>query len=52
MATFSIEQAKERWPRLVARACRGEEIIITRWKRPVVKLVALPKPMSKQKTRG
>jgi prevent-host-death family protein len=52
MATFSIQQAKAQLSKLVAMACRGEEVIITRWKRPVVKIVALAKQSKANRIRG
>ena len=41
METVDISQAKADLSRLIARACRGEEIVICRGKKPVVRLVAL-----------
>jgi prevent-host-death family protein len=41
MATVTIRKAKADLSRLIARACRGEEIVIARGKKPVVRLVAL-----------
>jgi antitoxin (DNA-binding transcriptional repressor) of toxin-antitoxin stability system len=41
MATVNIREAKADLSRLIARACRGEEIVIARGKKPVVRLVAL-----------
>jgi prevent-host-death family protein len=41
METITIHKAKADLSRLIARACRGEEIVITRGKKPVVRLVAL-----------
>jgi antitoxin (DNA-binding transcriptional repressor) of toxin-antitoxin stability system len=37
MATVTIRQAKAQLSRLIARACQGEEIIIARGKKPLVK---------------
>jgi antitoxin (DNA-binding transcriptional repressor) of toxin-antitoxin stability system len=42
MATVTIQEAKAQLSRLIARACQGDEIIIARGKKPLVKLVALP----------
>ena len=42
MATITIHKAKTQLSRLIEKACQGEEIIIARGKKPVVKLVALP----------
>lgn len=41
METVTIRKAKAELSRLIERACRGEEIVIARGKRPVVRLVAL-----------
>lgn len=42
METITIHKAKTQLSRLIEKACKGEEIIIARGKKPVVKLVALP----------
>lgn len=39
MKPVPIHKAKSTLSRLVARACAGEEVIIARGKRPIVKLV-------------
>ncbi len=41
METVTIRKAKAELSRLIARACRSEEIVIARGKKPVVRLVAL-----------
>ena len=41
METVNIRKAKTYLSRLIQRACRGEEILIARGKKPVVRLVAL-----------
>ena len=41
METVTIRKAKADLSRLIQRACRGEEIVISRGKTPVVRLVAL-----------
>jgi antitoxin (DNA-binding transcriptional repressor) of toxin-antitoxin stability system len=41
MVTITIHKAKTQLSRLIEKACQGEEIIIARGKKPVVKLVAL-----------
>ncbi len=41
MATVTIRKAKADLSRLIQKACRGEEIVIARGKKPVVRLVAL-----------
>jgi prevent-host-death family protein len=43
MATVTIQQAKAQLSRLIKKACEGEEIIILRGKKPVVRLVAIEK---------
>jgi prevent-host-death family protein len=43
MATFTIHQAKAQLSKLIARAEVGEEIIIARGKKPVVRLTPVPK---------
>jgi prevent-host-death family protein len=47
MKTVTIHEAKTNLSRLIAKACRGEEIIIARGPDPVVRLV----PVSKRKGR-
>jgi antitoxin (DNA-binding transcriptional repressor) of toxin-antitoxin stability system len=41
METVTIRKAKADLSRLIQRACRGEEIVIARGKKPVVRLAAL-----------
>ena len=41
METVTIQKAKVQLSRLIKKACLGEEIVIARGKRPVVKLVVL-----------
>ena len=41
MATITIHKAKTQLSRLIEKACRGEEIIIARGAKPVVRLVAI-----------
>jgi prevent-host-death family protein len=41
MEIITIHKAKTELSRLIERACRGEEIVIARGKRPVVRLVAI-----------
>jgi len=41
METVTIHKAKTELSRLIEKACRGEEIIIARGKKPVVRLVAI-----------
>jgi antitoxin (DNA-binding transcriptional repressor) of toxin-antitoxin stability system len=49
METVTIRKAKADLSRLIARACRGEEIVIARGKKPVVRLVALQGEHGKRK---
>jgi prevent-host-death family protein len=41
METITIQRAKTQLSRLIKKACEGQEIIISRGWRPVVKLVPL-----------
>jgi antitoxin (DNA-binding transcriptional repressor) of toxin-antitoxin stability system len=41
MEVVTIHKAKTSLSQLIARACRGEEIVIARGTKPVVRLVAL-----------
>ncbi len=41
METITIHKAKTQLSRLIEKACKGEEIIIARGKKPLVKLVAI-----------
>jgi antitoxin (DNA-binding transcriptional repressor) of toxin-antitoxin stability system len=41
MPTVTIKVAKAQFSQLIAKACRGEKIIIARGKKPVVRLVAI-----------
>ena len=41
MNCFELDQAQQRFPELVARAKRGEDVIITERDQPVVKFVAI-----------
>ena len=41
METVTIHRAKTELSRLIEKACRGEEIVIARGKKPVVRLVAI-----------
>ena len=41
METITIHKAKTELSRLIEKACRGEEIVIARGKKPVVRLVAI-----------
>jgi antitoxin (DNA-binding transcriptional repressor) of toxin-antitoxin stability system len=49
METITIHKAKTQLSRLIEKACRGEEIIIARGKKPVAKLVALEANNAKRK---
>lgn len=41
MKAFSIHEAKTDLPKLIEQACRGEEVVIARGARPVVRLVPI-----------
>ncbi len=41
MNPFTVHQAKTQLSRLIEQACRGEEVIIARGTKPVVRLVAI-----------
>ncbi len=49
MATITIHKAKTQLSRLIEKACQGEEIIIARGKKPVVRLVALDEKIGDRK---
>ena len=49
MASFPIHKAKAELSRLITRACAGEDVVITRGKRPLVRLVPLNRPVLKRK---
>ncbi|MGA2965659.1 MAG: type II toxin-antitoxin system Phd/YefM family antitoxin [Terriglobales bacterium] len=49
METITIHKAKTELSRLIARACRGEEIVIARGKKPVVRLVAIGEKTGQRK---
>jgi prevent-host-death family protein len=44
MKCFTVHEAKTHLSRLIERACDGEEVIISRGKRPVVRLVPVDRP--------
>jgi prevent-host-death family protein len=49
MKPVPIHEAKTNLSRLVARACAGEEIIIAKGKRPLVKLVPIGRAIPERK---
>ncbi len=49
METITIHKAKTELSRLIERACRGEEIVIARGKKPVVRLVAIEEKTGQRK---
>jgi prevent-host-death family protein len=49
METITIHKAKTELSRLIERACRGEEIVIARGKKPVVRLVAIEDTQGQRK---
>lgn len=52
MTQVTIHEAKTHLSRLIKRALAGEEIIIAKGKRPVVKLVALPEARQQRRIGG
>jgi antitoxin (DNA-binding transcriptional repressor) of toxin-antitoxin stability system len=49
METITIHRAKTELSRLIERACRGEEVVIARGKKPVVRLVAIEDKQGQRK---
>lgn len=49
MSTVPIHKAKAGLSKLVARACAGEEVVIARGKRPLVRLVPVNRPVPERK---
>lgn len=49
METITIHKAKTQLSQLIEKACRGEEIIIARGSKPVVRLVAIADNQGKRK---
>jgi prevent-host-death family protein len=49
MISVPIHKAKAGLSKLVARACEGEEIVIARGKRPLVRLVPVNRPVPDRK---
>ncbi len=49
METITIHKAKTQLSQLIEKACRGEEIIIARGSKPVVRLVAIKDNSGKRK---
>jgi prevent-host-death family protein len=49
METITIHKAKAQLSRLIEKACRGEEVVIARGKKPVVRLVPLESKTGKRK---
>jgi prevent-host-death family protein len=47
--TVTIGKAKTELSRLIERACRGEEIVIARGKKPVVRLVTIEDKQGQRK---
>jgi prevent-host-death family protein len=48
MISVPIHKAKARLPELVARACAGEEVVIVRARRPLVRLVPVSRPRAER----
>ena len=49
MEIITIHKAKTELSRLIEKACRGEEIVIARGKKPVVRLVAIEDTRGRRK---
>jgi antitoxin (DNA-binding transcriptional repressor) of toxin-antitoxin stability system len=49
MTTFTVHAAKTNLSRLIEQALRGEEVVIARGDKPVVRLVALDAPTPKRR---
>ncbi|MBI4816581.1 MAG: type II toxin-antitoxin system prevent-host-death family antitoxin [Deltaproteobacteria bacterium] len=49
MSQFSVHEAKTQLSRLIEQALAGDEVIITRGSKPVVRLVALQPPATDRK---
>ena len=49
MKTVTIHKAKTNLSKLIEQACRGEEIIIARGAKPVVRLVPVEKTLGERK---
>jgi prevent-host-death family protein len=49
MTSVPIHKAKAGLSKLVARACAGEDVVISRGKRPLVRLVPVNRPAPKRK---
>lgn len=49
MVTVPIHKAKAGLSKLVARACGGEEVVISRGKQPLVRLVPVNRPTPERK---
>ncbi|MCP4427499.1 MAG: type II toxin-antitoxin system Phd/YefM family antitoxin [Chloroflexi bacterium] len=52
MTQVTIHEAKTHLSRLIQQALSGEEIIIAKGKRPIVKLVALPEARRQRRIGG
>ncbi len=48
MTTVTIHKAKTQLSQLIEKACEGEEIVIARGKKPVVRLVAVSSALKKR----
>jgi prevent-host-death family protein len=52
MAIVTIHQAKTHFSQLIQRALAGEEIIVSRGKEPVVKIIPLPEARKERRLGG
>jgi len=49
METITIHKAKTQLSRLIEKACRGEDVVIARGSKPVVRLVAIEDALGNRK---
>ncbi len=52
MATITIHEAKTHFSRLIQRALAGEEIIVSKGREPVVRIVPIPEAIKERKFGG
>lgn len=52
MQTIDVNQAKQRFPELIEQTISGDEVVITQGGQPVARLVAIIKPLRKQRRFG
>ncbi|HEU0157322.1 MAG TPA: type II toxin-antitoxin system prevent-host-death family antitoxin [Stellaceae bacterium] len=49
MSAYSVAAAKNTLPKLIDRALRGEEVVITRYGKPVAELRPIERPLAPSK---